>query len=133
MLPTAGTLLQPEIMEGTEDKLKERKTKQALFYKKGTKELPEPQPGDTVRMKPLPSDKERIGCQTKQVAPRSYEVDLQGTMFRRNRRHLVKTKEPSPQLDLESQENLPASSTPLPVEGPPVMQTRSGRVIHRPG
>ena len=54
-------------------------------------------------------------------------------MFRRNGRHLVKTKEPSPQLDLESQENLPASSTPLPVEGPPVMQTRSGRVIHRPG
>ena len=87
-------------------------------------------------MKPLPSDKEKLwrkGSVVKQVAPRSYEVDLQGTMFRRNRRHLVKTKEPSPQLDLESQENLPASSTPLPVEGPPVMQTRSGRVIHRPG
>ena len=136
LLPTAGTLLQPKIMEETEDKLKERKTKQALFYNKGTKELPELQPGDTVRMKPLPSDKEkqwRKGSVVKQVAPRSYEVDLQGTMLRRNRIHLVKTKEPSPQLDLESQENLPASSTPLPVEGPPVMQTRSGRVIHRPG
>ena len=136
LLPTAGTLLQPNIMEGTEDKLKERKTKQALFYNKGKKELPELQPGDTVRMKPLPSDKEKLwrkGSVVKQVAPRSYEVDLQGTMLRRNRIHLVKTKEPSPQLDLESQENLPASSTPLPVEGPPVMQTRSGRVIHRPG
>ena len=136
LLPTAGTLLQPKIMEGTEDKLKERKTKQALFYNKGTKELPELQPGDTVRMKPLPSDKEKLwrkGSVVKQVAPRSYEVDLQGTMFRRNIRHLVKTKEPWPQLDLESQENLPDSSTPLPVEGPPVMQTRSGRVIHRPG
>ena len=60
LLPTAGTLLQPKIMEGTEDKLKERKTKQALFYNKGTKELPELQPGDTVRMKPLPSDKEKL-------------------------------------------------------------------------
>lgn len=105
-------MLQPKIMEETEDKLKERKTKQALFYNKGTKELPELQPGDTVRMKPLPSDKEKLwrkGSVVKQVASRSYEVDLQGTMFRRNRRHLVKTKEPSPQLDLESQENLPAS------------------------
>ena len=112
LLPTAGTLLQRKIMEETEDKLKERKTKQALFYNKGTKELPELQPGDTVHMKPLPSDKEKLwrkGSVVKQVAPRSYEVDLQGTMFRRNRRHLVKTKEPSPQLDLESQENLPAS------------------------
>ena len=136
LLPKSGTLLQPKVMEGTEDKLKERKTKQALFCNKGTKELPEHQPGDTVRMKPLQSDKEKLwkkGSVVKKVAPRSYEVDLQGTMFRRNRRHLVKTKEPSPQLDLESQENPPASSTPLPVEGPPVMQTRSGRVIHRPG
>ena len=79
LLPTAGTLLQPKIMEGTEDKLKERKTKQALFYNKGTKELPELQPGDTVRMKPLPSDKEKLwrkGSVVKQVAPRPYEVDL---------------------------------------------------------
>ena len=136
LLATAGTLLQPKILEGTEDKLKERKMKQALFYNKGTKELPELQSGDTVRMKPLPSDKEKLwrrGSVVKQVEPRSYEVDLQGTMLRRNRRHLVKTKEPSPQLDLESQENLPASSTPLPVERPPAMQTRSGRIIHRPG
>ena len=89
-----------------------------------------------MRVKPLSLDKEKLwrkGSVVKQVAPRSYEIDLQGTFFRRNRRHLVKTKETLPQLDLESQENLPASSsTPLPVEGPPVMQTRSGRVIHRP-
>ena len=74
LLPTAGTLLQPRIMEGTEDKPKERKTKQALFYNKGTKELPELQPEDTVRMKPLPSDKEELwrkGSVVKQVAPRS--------------------------------------------------------------
>ena len=115
---------------------KKKKRNKLCFTNKGTKELPELQAGDSVRMKPLPSDKEKLWRKwsvAKQVAPRSYEVDLQGTMFRRNRKHFVKTKEPSPQLDLESQENLPASSTPLPVEGPPVMQTRSGRVIHRPG
>ena len=38
----------------------------------------------------------------KQVAPRSYEVDLQGSVYRRNRRHLVKTKE-LPPLEVETQ------------------------------
>ena len=72
-------MLQPRIMVGTEDKLKERKMKQALFYNKGTKELSKLQSGDTVHIKPLPSDKEkqwRKGTVAKQVAPRSYEVDL---------------------------------------------------------
>ena len=136
LLPIAGNLLQPKVMEETEGKLEERKRKQALVFNKGTKELPELQPGDTVRVKPLPTDNEKLwrkGSVVKQVEPRSYEVDLQGTVFRRNSRHLVKTKEPSPQLDLESQANLPSSSTPLPMEGPPVMQTRSCRVIRRPG
>ena len=80
-------------------------------------------------MKSLPTDNEKLwrkGSVVKQVVPRSYEVDRQGTVFRRNRGHVVKTKEPSSQLDLESQENLPACSTPLPVKEPPVMQTISG-------
>ena len=38
----------------------------------------------------------------KQVAPRSYELDLQESVYRRNRRHLVKTKE-SPPLEVETQ------------------------------
>ena len=87
-------------------------------------------------MKPLLTDNQKLwrkGLVVKQVAPRSYEVDLQGTPFRRNRRHLVKTKEPAPQLDLESQVNPSASSSRFHVEGPPVMQTRSGRAIRRPG
>ena len=123
-------------MEGTDGKLQERKKKQALFHNKRRKELPELQPGDTVRMKPLPTDDEKLwrkGLVVKQVAPRSYVVDLQGKASRRNRRHLVKTKEPAHQLDLESQANLSASSSPFHVEGPPVMQTRSCRVIRRPG
>ena len=123
-------------MEGTDGKLQERKKKQALFHNKRRKELPELQPGDTVRMKPLPTDDEKLwrkGLVVKQVAPRSYEVDLQGKASRRYRRHLVKTKEPAHQLDLESQANLSTSSSPFHVEGPPVMQTRSCRVIRRPG
>ena len=47
-------------MEGTGGKLKERKMKQALFYNKGTNELPELQPKHTVRMKPLPIDNDKL-------------------------------------------------------------------------
>ena len=59
LLPTAGTLLQPKIVEGTENKLKERKANQECYYNKGTRELPELLPGNTVRMKPLPTDCEK--------------------------------------------------------------------------
>ena len=96
---------QPKIEERTEDKLKERKAKQEHYYNRGTRELTELQPGDTVRMKPLPTDRQKLwkkGVVVKQVAPRSYEVDLQGSVYRRNRRHLVKIKEspsqPEPEL-----------------------------------
>ena len=48
LLPTAGTLLQPKIVERTEDKLKKRKAKQEQYYNKGTRELTELPPGDTA-------------------------------------------------------------------------------------
>lgn len=35
LLPTAGTLLQPKIVEGTQEKLKERKANQERYYNKG--------------------------------------------------------------------------------------------------
>ena len=35
LLPTAGTLLQPKIVEGTQEKLKERKANQECYYNKG--------------------------------------------------------------------------------------------------
>ena len=110
LLPTAGTLLQPKIVEGTEEKLKERKANQERYYNKGSRELPELLPGDTVRMKPLPTDcakQWKKAMVVKQVAPRSYELDLQGSVYRRNRRHLVKTKE-SPPLEVETQISSPS-------------------------
>ena len=157
-LPTAGALLQPKIVEGTEDKLKERKAKQEHNYNKGTRELPDLRPGDTVRMKPLPTDKQKLwkkGMVVKQVAPRSYEVDLQGRFYRRNRRHLVKTKEPPPKPGPEISTPFKEIQSTVPEESrlssppakeassllsspinktltPPVMFTRFGRSIRPP-
>ena len=157
LLPTAGTLLQPKIEERTEDKLKERKAKQEHYYNRGTRELTELQPGDTVRMKPLPTDRQKLwkkGVVVKQVAPRPYEVDLQGSVYRRNRRHLVKTKESPPQPEPELSQSIrefqsavkeqnrlgspvkeASSSLPSPtwkIPASPAIHTRYGRSIRPP-
>ena len=76
LLPTVGALLQPKVVEGTEEKLKERKANQERYYNRGSRELPELLPGDTVRMKPLPTDRAKHvqwkkAMVVKHVAPRS--------------------------------------------------------------
>ena len=92
----------------------------------------------------------------KQVAPRSYEVDLQGNIYRRNRRHLVKTQElpqprPEPEIPSPATDKQPAVSeearfgphlveqagdslsTPSKISfTSPVMHTRSGRTVRPP-
>lgn len=88
LLPTAGILLQPKIVEGSEEKLRERKVHQERYYNRGARELPELRPGDTMRMKPLlTTDRGKLWKKAivfKQVAPRLYEVDLQGSAYRKN-------------------------------------------------
>ena len=139
--------------------MKGRKANQERYYNKGTRELPELLPGDTVRLKPLPTDCEKQwkkAIVVKQVAPRSYELDLQGSVYRRNRRHLGKTKE-SPPLEVETQISPPpkeiqptvleeghVSSHPVEQAAAsptisskvtptsPVLCTRSGRTVRPP-
>ena len=149
-------------MEGTEEKLKERKSNQEHYYNRGTRELVDLQSGDTgvtVSIRPLPTDREKLWKKAtviKQVAPRSYEVDLQGKKYRRNRGHLVKTSESSPpkfepDISLPTEEMQPSiteeapnssepleqaqGSLPVPSESlqaTPVTCTRSGRTVRLP-
>ena len=94
LLPTAGKLLKPRVVEDVEPKLRERKMKQAFYFNKGAKELEDLSPGDTVRMKPADNKKEwRKARVIEKVEPRSYIIDAGGHQYRRNRRHLVKTQE----------------------------------------
>ena len=99
VLPTAGSLLQPKAPERVTEKLNERKLKQAFYYNRGVKNLPELHNGDTVRMKPSPTDTQKKWGKAKlikKVAPRSYKVEMNGCYYRRNRRHLIKTNKPLP-------------------------------------
>ena len=109
-LPVAGKLLQPETtIERDSTALVAAKARQQHHYDKSAKALPPLNAGDAVRLK-LP------GQQTwspavciREAGPRSYEVESQGTRYRRNRRQLIKTEEsPPPEPDFE----LPGTSPP---------------------
>ena len=106
LLPTAGTLLQPQYSTERDTRaLMEQKAKQEFYYNRNTKPLPKINFGETVRMK-LPGQQNWTpGVCTEKVGPRSYEVKVGSAAYRRNRRHLLLTDEPTPdeEMDLPSE------------------------------
>ena len=96
-LPAASRLLEPEPVKQVRDKLYERKEIQAKYFNKGSKELPSLQEGEIVRIKPKAHDhaKRWVKAQVeKQVDVRFYAVRTEdGRQYRRNRKHLCKSRE----------------------------------------
>ena len=98
LLPTTQSLLKPRNPVNPESiHLRSNQERQAKYYNRTARELPILKPGDTVRMKPFALgqkswDKAHV---TKRLDERSYEVQSAGTTFRRNRQHLVKTRQPT--------------------------------------
>ena len=95
-------------MTRTKVELEQTKSKQALYYDRGSKSLPELKVGDIVRM--LPKKGEKMWAKAKvtmEVSPRSYIVTTgDGVKYRRNRRHLRRTLEPDMELE-ETDVDLP--------------------------
>ncbi|KAL9976868.1 hypothetical protein ACROYT_G014206, partial [Oculina patagonica] len=116
--------------------LTKKREKQAHYYNRGAKRLKELKPGDIVRMKPDPKDRKKLWKKAtcfQEVAPRSYEVVIEGKRYRRNRKDLIATQE-SPAIDShveETDESLPSDDqsqrvidpvqpgTPLPAHTTP--------------
>lgn len=90
LLPTSSKLLKPKVPD-VDQKLKLQNSEQSFHYNKGTSELQELNPGDTVRVQPLKLEK-KIWVQAQvdeKVDIRSYRVRTEdGSVYRRNRRHL---------------------------------------------
>ena len=130
-------MLQPKTVEGTEENLKERKLNQEHYYNRGKRELVDLQSGDTVRIRPLPTEREKLWKKAtviKQVAPRSYEADLHGKVYRRNRRHLVKTSESSPpkfepDISLPTEEMQPSTSEEASNSSEPLEQAQRSLLV----
>ncbi|XP_032241511.2 uncharacterized protein K02A2.6-like [Nematostella vectensis] len=166
LLPTSSRLLKPSVPRDVRQKLTLQKARQSLNYNCGAKELEELKQGDVVRLQPTKT----VGRakQWKQarvegkVDIRSYQVRTEdGRVYRRNRRHLRKTREqmqPPQQEDIEmhfhfpsrpakpvmptthkqqQQEKQPSEKAPenaaqdVP-DVPAEQRTRSGRVVKPP-
>ena len=156
-LPTLPVLLEPVVDKNTYQKILENKEKQANQYNKGAKNLEELLTGDTVRLiPPGRSEKQAVKARvSNQLAPRSYEVVTEnGASYRRNRRHLRRTKEdfdpectvPVSTIPERALPELPSTTTAAtkPTAKPAVparpeataaqqpIVTRSGRTVRRP-
>ena len=99
-LPIADELLKPKVVENVLQK-KMLKHKLSKFqYDKGAKDLPELVIGQSIRMAPLPNDRDkkwRFGTCVEQHSPRSYVVDVNGHLYRRNRKYIRSTSEAIPE------------------------------------
>ena len=51
LLPTTANLLVPQVIKGQHQKLQANKVRQAKYYNKGARDLPELNEGDVVRIK----------------------------------------------------------------------------------
>jgi len=95
LLPTAE--VPNSDIKTTTSNLAARKRLQCRQYNRGIKNLAPLKAGDAIRMK-LPGEKKwSLGHCTRPLGRRSYEVEVEGRHFRRNRRQLGSTMEPSPE------------------------------------
>ena len=89
-LPVTKKLLKPRYStEDERERMTKCKQKQARYYNKSTRQLPELSEGETVRVK-CPGEKTWTkGTCVRKVAQRSYDVQAENATYRRNRRQLL--------------------------------------------
>ncbi|XP_028406774.1 uncharacterized protein K02A2.6-like [Dendronephthya gigantea] len=96
LLPTHKNLLKQPISESTRDKLVARKSRQIHHYNKTHQPLQPLKKGQAIRMKLPNATKWTLRTCTRVLDNRSYEVDVSGRMYRRNRRQLRASQERPP-------------------------------------
>ncbi|CAC5406181.1 unnamed protein product [Mytilus coruscus] len=96
-IPTIKNRLKPKCgnLKNTQRKMKQQKMNQKQYYDKSSKPLPELQPNDTIRFQHIPKGKWDQGTVVRNNnTPNSYVIETpEGQIFKRNRKHLLKTKE----------------------------------------
>lgn len=97
LIPTSRKLLKPKTIKRVKESKERMQSKQARYYDKTAKELPQLRKGDTVRLKRT-NDKSETTWEKAQVQEqtniRSYRIQTEdGREYRRNRKHLRASKE----------------------------------------
>lgn len=83
-LPVSDKLLDPEVITGVEEKLRFGHQIDKSWYDRLAKDLPRISIRQDIRIKPLPGDRSgkwRRGVYLKQMAPRSYLVNVEETLY----------------------------------------------------
>lgn len=144
-LPTTTPLLQPEIQVNVAAGLRAKQKIQKQYYDVGSRVLPPLQKGEKARMQREGKWSPVTIIAQHGTAPQSYLVQTpDGRIYRRNRRHLLKTNESHDMFNDESasifNEDTPEAGNPSSVE-PPKKQnnnpkqnqiTRYGREVFKP-
>ena len=103
LLPMTSSLLNPSQIDTAFAKRRQRlkKSRSSWYYNKGAKDLNPLQEGDTVRMKPciLGQKTWKHGTVNKRLDERSYEVETESGVLRRNRVYMNRTNETREQND----------------------------------
>ena len=103
LLPMTSSLLKPSQIDTAFAKRRQRlkKSRSSWYYDKGAKDLNPLHEGDTVRIKPciLGQKTWKRGTVNKRLDERSYEVETESGVLRRNRVYLNRTNEAREQND----------------------------------
>ena len=126
LLPTATGLLHPKVVEGVQEKIKEKKKKAKYYHDRSAKVLPELEIGQEVKIEPLECNQAwKSGTCVKKLSDRSYLVKTPQESVRRNRQSLkpapTHPSRVSSRSDSESQtkeQEMPTSTEDLPVKRP---------------
>lgn len=95
LMPTASTLLRPQVVEGVEKKIELKRQKAKSYYDRPAHPLPQLEIAQEVRVAPLKKGQSwQAGTLVEQLSDRSYLVKTGSDNIRRNR-HFLKPKEQS--------------------------------------
>ena len=95
LLPIDSKLLYPKVVDNVQNEVLCKRAKSKKSYDRNCMSLPVLRKGDVVRVQPLNRNGTwEMGKCIKQVAPRSYLIESNGRVIRRNRRFLKITNEP---------------------------------------
>jgi len=162
LIPTTESLLKPNFIDGKAAKtdIKRKQLLQQKYFNRKAKDLPPLQEGDQVRLKPFVKSKGEWarGTVVRKLDERSYDVQNEHGVVRRNRVHMKLTNERPQQPNINSHGSDPKPPTiPAPSEGkeispsevptqsdaietvseptsvkPTQQTTRSGRLVNKP-
>lgn len=111
LLPISDERLRPKtVYEGVRERLEQAQLRQKHYYDRGTRPLTPLKAGDTVRLYNGKTWQPAI-VREQLPQPRSYTVEQNGRLYRRNRQVLMKTSEPPP-IQFQSSLDMPSSQPP---------------------